>query len=130
MMGRADRYFVQQQLKEMNLKEPAFAQRPTLLGAQPDSPEREQYDSAREDAEEEDGEATSVLDAEFNASTGEEMELSGVAEETAPCAENAHGREGNFSSPKTDASVFPYSGKPPRRMLSHTGTGAARSRTP
>ena len=74
MTGRADRYFVQQQLKEMNLKEPAFAQRPTLLGAQLDSPKREQFDSAREDGEEEDGEATSALDAEFNASTGEDTD--------------------------------------------------------
>ena len=61
MMRRADRYFVQQQLGEMNLEESAFAQRPTLLGAQPESPEREQFDSTREDAEE-DGEAASALD--------------------------------------------------------------------
>ena len=72
----ADRYFVQQQLKEMNLEECAFAQHPTLLGTQPDSPKREQYDSAREDAEEEEGEVTSALDAELDASTGEEMDAS------------------------------------------------------
>ena len=52
-------------------------QRPTLLGAQPESPEREQFDSAREDAEEEDGEATSALDAELDASMGEEADASG-----------------------------------------------------
>ena len=46
MTGRADRYFVQQQLGEMNLKESTFAQHPTLLGAQPESPERKQFDSA------------------------------------------------------------------------------------
>ena len=69
MMRRADRYFVQQQLGEMNLEESAFAQRPTLLGAQPESPEREQFDSTLEDAEE-DSKATSALDAEFDASTG------------------------------------------------------------
>ena len=45
MMRQADRYFVQQQLGEMNLEESAFAQRPTLLGAQPESPERKQFDS-------------------------------------------------------------------------------------
>ena len=76
MMRRADRYFVQQQLGEMNLKESTFAQRPTLLGTQLESPEREQFDSAWEDAEE-DGEAASALDAELDASTGEETDASG-----------------------------------------------------
>ena len=54
----------------MNLKESAFAQHPTLLGTQPESPECEQFDSAREDAKEEDGEATSALDAKLDASMG------------------------------------------------------------
>ena len=61
----------------MNLEESAFAQRPTLLGAQPESLEREQFDSAWEDAEEEDGEATSALDAKLDASTGKEMDTYG-----------------------------------------------------
>ena len=74
----ADRYFVQQQLGDMNLEESAFAQRPTLLGAQPESPGCKQFDSAREDVEE-DGEATSALDAELDASTGEETDASGRA---------------------------------------------------
>ena len=52
-------------------------QRPTLLGTQPESPEHEQFDSAQEDAEEEDGEATSALDAELDASTGKETDTSG-----------------------------------------------------
>ena len=76
MMRQADQYFVQQQLGEMNLKESAFAQRPTLLGAQPESPERKQFDSAQEDAKE-DSKAASALDAELNASTGEETDASG-----------------------------------------------------
>ena len=76
MTRQADRYFVQQQLGEMNLEESAFAQRPTLLGTQPESPEREQFDSAREDAEE-DGEAASALDAELDTSTGKETDASG-----------------------------------------------------
>ena len=76
MMRRADRYFIQQQLGETNLEESTFAQCSTLLGAQPESPEREQFDSAREDAEE-DGEAASALDAKLNASTGEETDTSG-----------------------------------------------------
>ena len=77
MTRRADRYFVQQQLGEMNLEESAFAQRPTLLGAQLDSPECKQFDSAWEDAKEEDGKATSTLDAELDASMGEETDASG-----------------------------------------------------
>ena len=77
MMRRADRYFIQQQLGEMNLEESAFVQHPTLLGAQPESPECEQFDSTQEDAEEEDGEAISTLDAELDASTGEETNASG-----------------------------------------------------
>ena len=60
----------------MNLEESAFIQRPTLLGAQPESPGRKQFDSAREDVEE-DGEAASALDAKFDASTGEETDASG-----------------------------------------------------
>ena len=76
MTRRADRYLVQQQLTEMNLEESAFTQRPTLLGIQPESPEREQFDSAWEDAKE-DGKVTSALDAELDASTGEEMDASG-----------------------------------------------------
>ena len=82
----ADQYFIQQQLGEMNLEESAFAQRPTLLGTQPESPEHEQFDSAREDAEEEDGEAASALDAKLDASTGEEMDASGHPART-PLAE-------------------------------------------
>ena len=73
----ADRFFVQQQLREMNFDKPAFAQCPTLLGTQPESPEYEQFDSAQEDVEEEEGGATSALDAEPDASMGEETEASG-----------------------------------------------------
>ena len=91
MTRQADRYFMQQQLREMNLDEPAFAQRPTLLGAQPESPEHEQFDSAREDAEEEEGEATSALDAELDASTGEETDASGCPARM-PSAEGHHRR--------------------------------------
>ena len=76
MTRRADRYFIQQQLGEMNLEESTFAQPPTLLGAQLESPKCEQFDSAWEDTKEEDGKATSALDAELDASTGEEMDAS------------------------------------------------------
>ena len=91
MTRRADRYFVQQQLGEMNLEESAFAQRPTLLGAQPESPEHEQFDSAWEDAKEEDSEATSVLDAELDTSTGKETDASWRLAEM-PSAERCHRR--------------------------------------
>ena len=113
MMRWADRYFVQQQLREMNLEEPTFAQCPTLLGARPESPEHEQFDSAREDTEEEDGGATSALDAELDASTGEETytsgfwlrrpQLSSTIKGTVPCAESILGREGNFRGLRIDA---------------------------
>ena len=75
----------------MNFEESAFAQCPTLLGAQLESPEREQFDSAWEDAKEEDGEVASALDAELNASTGEEMDASGCLART-PSAEWRHQR--------------------------------------
>ena len=86
MTRLADQYFIQQQLGEMNLEESTFAQCPTLLGAQLDSPECEQFDSTWEDAEEEDGKATSTLDAELDASMGEETDTSGRPAQT-PSAE-------------------------------------------
>ena len=76
MTRRADQYFIQQQLGEMNLEESAFVQCPTLLSTQPESPEHEQFDSTWEDAEE-DSKATSALDAELDASTGEKTDASG-----------------------------------------------------
>ena len=72
MTRRANQFFVQQQLREMNFDEPAFAHRPALLGARPETPENERFDSTREDAKEDEGNATSVADAELNASMGEE----------------------------------------------------------
>ena len=88
MTRRADRYFIQQQLGDMNLEESAFAQYPTLLGAQPESPGHEQFDSAREDIEE-DGKAASALDAELDASTSEETDASGRAAQS-PSVQRCH----------------------------------------
>ena len=68
---------MQQQLKELNLDEPAFAHCPALLGTRPETPEYEQFDSAWEDAWEEEDDATSSLDAELDASMGEETDASG-----------------------------------------------------
>ena len=62
-----------------------------LLGTQPESPEHEQFDSAREDAKEEDSEATSALDTEPEASTGEETDASGHLAQTSS-AERCHRR--------------------------------------
>ena len=73
----------------MNLEQFAFAQCPTLLGTQPESPEREHFDSTWEDAKEEDGKATSALDAELNASMGEETDASGCPAQTSS-AERCH----------------------------------------
>ena len=75
----------------MNFDEPAFMQHPALLGAQLGSPESEQFDSAREDAEEDEGDATSALDAELDASMGEETDASGHPA-WAPSAEGHHRR--------------------------------------
>ena len=79
MTRQADRFFVQQQLREMNFDKPAFAQHPTLLGTQPESPKHEQFDSDREDVGDEEGRVTSRLDADLGTSTGEEMEASGFS---------------------------------------------------
>ena len=101
MMRQADRYFVQQQLGEMNLEESTFAQCPTLLGTQLESPEREQFDSAREDTKE-DGEATSALDAEFDACTVEETDDSGHPAQT-PSAERCRRRNHAMHRERTHA---------------------------
>ena len=119
MTRRADQYFVQQQLGEMNLEESAFTQRPTLLGAQPESPKHEEFDSAREDTKEEDGEATSALDAELDTSTGEETDASGHPARTSS-AERCHRRNHamrrertrvrrEFRRPKNRCLSFPLS---------------------
>ena len=91
MTRRADQFFMQQQLREMNFDEPAFVQCPTFFGAQPESPEHEQFDSTQEDVEEEEGGATSALDAEPDASTGKETEASGHSP-WVPSAERCHQR--------------------------------------
>ena len=57
MTRQAGQFFVQQQLREMNFDEPAFAHHPALLSARPETPENERFDSAHEDAEEDEGSA-------------------------------------------------------------------------
>ena len=68
---------MQQQLREMNFDEPAFTHHPALLGARLETPENERFDSTREDAEEDEGDATSTLDTKLDASTGEETDTTG-----------------------------------------------------
>ena len=101
MMRQAYRYFIQQQLGDMNLEESAFAQRPTLLGTQLESPGCEQFDSAWEDVKE-DGEAASALDAELDASTGEETDVSGRPARS-PSAERHHQRNRAMRRERTRA---------------------------
>ena len=80
---------MQQQLREMNFDEPAFAHHPAFLGAQLETPENERFDSAREDAEEDKGDATSTLDVELDASMGEETDATGLPACT-PSADRHH----------------------------------------
>ena len=61
----------------MNFDEPAFTHHPALLGARPETPENEQFNSTREDAEEDEGDATRTLDTELDANMGEEMDATG-----------------------------------------------------
>ena len=61
----------------MNFDEPAFTHHPALLGTRPETPENERFDSAREDTEEDEGNAMSMLDVELDASTGEETDVTG-----------------------------------------------------
>ena len=101
----------------MNLEESTFAQCPTLLGTQLESPECEQFNSTREDAKEEDGKATSALDAELDASTGEETDASGCLAQTSSaeqrCRRNCimhqeHTRvQREFQRPKNRCLSFP-----------------------
>ena len=77
MTRRADQFFMQQQLREMNFDELAFAHHPALLGTQLETPENERFDSACEDAKEDEGDATSMADAKFDASMGEETDATG-----------------------------------------------------
>ena len=114
MTRRADRYFVQQQLGDMNLEESALVQRPTLLGTQPESPGCEQFDSAREDVEE-DCEAASALDAELDASTDEETDASGCAARS-PSAERCCRR--NCAMRRERARVRREFRRPKNRRLS------------
>ena len=66
---RADQLFMQEQLRDLRITEPTFMHCPVLLGTCPENPDQEQYDSAWEDTKEDEGNATSILDSELDAST-------------------------------------------------------------
>ena len=57
---------------------------PALLGARPETPEYEQFDSTHEDAEEDEGDATSALDTELDASTWARKQMPPGAQLTCP----------------------------------------------
>ena len=67
---------MQEQLRDLQIAELAFPHRPILLGDCPETPDQDQYNSAWEDAEEDEGDATSQPDAKFDASMGKEMDAS------------------------------------------------------
>ena len=127
---------MQQQLREMNFYEPTLTQHPNLLGAQLESSEHEQFDSAQEDTKEDEGEATSALDAELDVSTGKETDasghpqLSGAAEGFAPCKGSILGHVGSFGGPRIGVLVFHCFGELPRKMPSPIEIGAVRLKTP
>ena len=64
--------------------QPVMPQR--LLGSRPGTPEHKQFDSACEDAEEDEGDTTSALDVELDAIMGKEMDATGHPART-PSAE-------------------------------------------
>ena len=77
MTQRADQLFMQEQLKDLQITELAFPHCPALLGDRLETPDQDQYDFTQEDTKDDEGDTTSQMDIEFDASTGEEMDASG-----------------------------------------------------
>ena len=86
----------------MNFDEPAFTHHPALLGTRPETPENERFDSAREDAEEDEGGAMSTLDTELDASTGKETDATGHPARM-PSADRCHQRNHALRSDRNHA---------------------------
>ena len=137
----ADQFFMQQQLREMNFDEPAFAHRPALLGAWPETLENEQFDSTREDAKEDEGGATSMLDSELDASTGARKWMPqgtqhacpqpiGTADGITPWGGSITIHDGNFAGQRIGCWASLCFENLQRRMPSPTGIGIAKSRMP
>ena len=89
---------MQQQLKELNLDEPAFAHCPALLGAQLGTPEYEQFDSAQEDTEEDEGDASGTPQGTQLACPW----LIGTTEGIMPCEGSKTGHVRNSVGPRAD----------------------------
>ena len=105
----ADYLFVQEQLRDLQITESAFAHHPAILGSHPETPNQEPYDSAWKDMEEEDeGNATSLLDAKLDTNTGEkwmplgtripQFQLIGTTEGIVPCVESITNLTGNSAN--------------------------------
>ena len=77
MTQQADRLFMQEQLRDLWITEPAFPHCPSILGDWLEILDQEQYDSAQEDAEDDKGDATSQLDVDLDASNGKDTDASG-----------------------------------------------------
>ena len=73
---------MQQQPREMNFDELAFAHCPALLGTRPETLENERFDSTCEDTKEDKGDATSAVDTKLDASMGEETDATGYPART------------------------------------------------
>ena len=111
---------------------------PTLLGAQPESPECKQFVSAQKDVEEEEGGATSALDAEPDASMGEETEASGhspwvpsargTAKGIGPCKGSIPGHVENFEGLRISILVSRCFERLLKRISFPTGIDIARSK--
>ena len=141
MTRQAERFIVQQQLKEMNFDKPAFVQHPTLLGVQPESPECEQFDSAhrrtlrRRRVMPQVHWMPSLMPAQARRQMPQGAQIGhprpkGAAKGIVPCEGNVPGCEMNFGSPRIGILVSCCSERPQKRMPSHIRIGAVRSRMP
>ena len=126
----ADRFFVQQQLREMNFDKPAFVQCPTLLGAQPESPECKQFDSAQEDVEEEAVPQVHWMLSLMLVWMRRRKPLGARPRCHLPCKGSIPGRVENFKGLKISALVSHCFKKLPKRMPFPIGIGIERSKMP
>ena len=76
MTQQTDPLFMQEQLRDLQITEPAFPHHPALLGNRPETTDPDQYDSTWEDVEDDEGDATSQMDVNLDASIGEETDTS------------------------------------------------------
>ena len=126
---RADWLFIQEKLKDLQITKPAFMHCPALLGAHPETPNQEHFNSTWEDAEEDEGNTTMPVQSRKRTSLGTQVPWRrpiGTAEETAPCEGNGIKHAKNSASLRTDSWVFPCLGKLLRKTPSLTEIGTAK----